>query len=54
MASMETRQSIDELLYNLNTLERYVRIGRYREAEILTAYIESEYLTGRNAYRSNH
>ncbi len=48
-----TRQSIDELLYNLKTLERYVRIGRYREAEILTAHIESEYLTGRNAYRSN-
>ena len=48
------RESVDEVLYSLRTLEEYVQRGRFREAEALTAYVEKEYGTCRNAFRATN
>lgn len=34
------RESVDEVLYSLDTLQEYVLAGRFREAETLTRYVE--------------
>ena len=46
------RESVNEVLYSLRTLEEYVQRGRFREAGALTAYVEKEYGTCRNAFRA--
>jgi hypothetical protein len=37
------RESVDEVLYSLKTLEDYVLSGRFREAKALTRYVEKVY-----------
>ena len=44
------RESVDEVLYSLKTLEDYVLAGRYREAITLTRYIEKVYRNCRDEF----
>ena len=45
------RQSVDEVLYSLNTLEESVRTGRFQEAKVLTKYVEKVYGNCRSRFR---
>lgn len=45
------RESVDEVLYSLKTLEQYVASDRFREAKALTSYVEKVYSACRDAYR---
>jgi len=37
------RESVDELVYGLDTLEEYVVMGRFGEAKALARYVEKVY-----------
>ena len=45
------RESVDEVLYSLKTLEDYVLAGRFHEAKALTRYVEKVYRSCRREFR---
>lgn len=45
------RESLDEFLYSLKTLEEYVLMGRHREAKSLTKYVEKVYMSCCDEFR---
>ena len=46
-------ESVDEVLYSLETLEQYVLAGKFREARAMTRYVEKVYGACRDEFRQN-
>lgn len=51
-ASKEQRESVDEVLYSLKKIERYVAAEQFEEAKILIRYVQREYYKCRDLFRN--